>query len=208
MMARNKARWMMASFLVATLALAGAGVAYSHWQQNLYIGSSVDTGTVTVGFSKLSCTEGHYDEHGIYHIGEIGGKDVGKVTANYTDLITDPITGKSGYKGIIVNITNAYPCYVVNLTVFVHNLGTVPVKVTGINITDPTGELIWDPGMSALKDATTGKPIIKVTITNLVGEQIDPCEENAVDFEFHFKQDAEQEKTYRFLITIEAVQWM
>jgi len=207
MMARNKARWMMASFLVATLALAGAGVAYSHWQQNLYIGSSVSTGTVTVGFTKLSCTDGHYDNNGIYHIGEVGGKDVGKVTADYTDPITDPGTGKSGYRGIIVNITNAYPCYVVNLTALVQNLGTVPVKVKEINITDPTGELIWN-GADALVNATTGKPIINVKITNLVGEQIDPCHNNTVDFEFHFKQDAEQEKTYRFLITIEAEQWM
>ena len=206
-MARNKARWMMASFLVATLALAGAGVAYSHWQQNLYIGSSVYTGSVTVGFSKLSYTDGHYDEHGIYHIGEVGGKDVGKVTAYYIDPITDPVTGRSGYKGIIVNITNAYPCYVVNLSVSVQNLGTVPVKVKRINITDPTGELIWD-GIGALRDATTGKPIINVKITNLVGDQIDPGHSNLVDFEFHFKQDAEQEKTYRFLITIEAEQWM
>jgi len=212
--------------IVLMLALLTVGFAYAHWSQILYIEGTVDTGSFTVGIIEKSCAEKYYDPNtGTYEDGEWEGKDVGKIVkCEWGQLKTDPITGKSGYDSVVVEIENAYPCYRVHVTICISNLGTVPAHIVDIVTTgrdETEGKDLgfeWIPGYK-YEDGffwqdfndngkyDDGEEVINVHVSNFVCEQIDPCHDIKGEIDFHFKQGIKQGHTYTFEVGLVAIQW-
>ncbi|TES83239.1 MAG: hypothetical protein E3J91_03225 [Hadesarchaea archaeon] len=188
--------------------LSMTGVAVAHWSDSIQIEGTVHMASMTLAFDNYEppiCTEFHEVDGGLVP-GELCGKNVGKTTCYYEGVITDPHTGKWGYENMIIMIDNAYPSYRVHCTTIVHNIGQIPVDICGFVVTDPTGVLTWDDNEGALVDKN-GKPIINITHVDLVGDQIDPCQREKSEFDFHIKQDAQECHTYYFKIEIVYNQW-
>lgn len=93
--------------LIVLLALAGMGVGYGLWFENLFIAGTVTTGTVDV---EITAT-----------VEEVESKDVG------TCVIDEDMLGENL---VLVDVDNAYPSYECWVTVAVANVGTVPVHLT------------------------------------------------------------------------------
>ncbi len=92
--------------LIVILALAGMGVAYGLWFQNLFITGTVTTGTLGVALQNAVVTETE-------------AKDVGTCTATISD------------EGEMLNVKvdNAYPGYICDVAFEVANTGTIPVHL-------------------------------------------------------------------------------
>jgi predicted ribosomally synthesized peptide with SipW-like signal peptide len=208
-----------AVFLVLAICLAGTGAAYAHWSQTLVIDGTVETGSVCVGFTELTCVEKHVDPAtGLKVDGEWGGKDVGQVECSLEGLKGTP--PNVGYERIVCTITNSYPSHQVHIIFAIKNLGTIPVHFTEMVISDPTGELIWEPVPQPApidgflwKDFNgngtyeVGEEVINVDIKNLISLQLHPGEDTKAEVDVHLKQAAEQGHTYSLLAEIVAIQW-
>ena len=217
--------------LLLIVLLSTLGVAYSAWRDTVVIEGTVEMGSLTLAFDYVeppSCAEYHWDPEHTHKIpGEYGGKDVGSCSAAYEEEVEDPHTGKKGFKRLEINITNAYPQYIVHTTFKLHNIGTIPLCITGYNITgekrDATGvkiyDLLWyDPDgdyIGSLYEDVNGNgvvddgdiEVINLEITNSVPYQIDPCDTNKAEIDLEFKQEAEECHTYIITVEVVAVQW-
>jgi hypothetical protein len=198
--------------LALVLALGSLGIAYAHWSDQLFIEGTVHGGELMVGFTEVFCEEMHGDPP---VPGEYLDKDVGDCDVEYVDYRVCSHTGKDGYGGAIVTITDAYPCYEVHVTFVVDNLGTIPVIFEGVTISDPTGELTYDPGEECLYEDANGNGvkdadepcIINFDFVNLIGVQLEYCEDTKAEVDLHFKQEAEECHTYSFRVDLDAIQY-
>lgn len=203
-----RSKQILAVSLMVIIALSIVGFVYAHWSDIVTIEGTVKMGTGSIGFTELVCEEMYADPvTGLKVPGEWLGKDVGWVEYTLVDLVQDPHTEKFGYKTALVTIHNAYPSYQVHIIFAIENLGTIPVIFTEINIWDPTGTLDWDDVLLALVDPVTGDPIINFDVVNLIGIQLDYCQDTKAEVDVHFKQEAEECHTYQFMVQIVAVQW-
>jgi len=193
--------------LTLVLALGSLGVGYAHWSDQLYVEGTVKGGELMVGFTEILLNETHVDPTtGDKVPGEYLDKDVGEVTYVLEGRRECVHTGKYGYEGVLVTITDAYPCYQAHITFVVENLGTIPVIFEGVTITDPTDELTYDPDLEALVDAD-GVEIINFDFVNLIGVQLDYCEDTKAEVDVHIKQDAKECYSYQFRVDIDAIQY-
>jgi hypothetical protein len=190
------------------IAMSITGFTYAHWGNTITISGIAEIGALNMGFVGVpTCTEYHIDPaNGELVEGEYLGKDVGECKCDYTDSKTDPDTGKSAYNTTIISITNAYPSYIVNCTLTLENIGTIPLNITAITISDPTITLTWNSTENALVD-DEGNPVIGIIIIpeDLVGTILEPDNtNNKVDFgvQIHIEQAAKQCQVYQFQIHI------
>jgi len=194
--------------LALVLALGVLGVGYAMWTDTVTISGTVSTNTVTIGFTEFTCQE-MYEElpwgSGIFHPGEVEGKEVASCTCDMNTRVEDQATGLAGYKVGTVTVSNGYPCYWCFVTFVVKNLGTTPVIIQEWQPVDPSGALTWD-GVDTMRDAT-GAAILKFRTVNLVGDQLHQGEENKAEIDVHIEQPAAMDATYYFDIVITAVQW-
>ena len=208
--------------LVIAITLSIFGFAYAHWSDMVTIQGRVEMGSMTIVWDvdeepylialdnepqlpvpkNVSWGEAYYDNE---------------------SRVDDVHTGKWGYKILVFKIYNAYPQYEIRFTnVAVHNIGTIPVHITGINVWDPTTELNWNwtsppPSTPATgffwkdfnnsTDYDAGEAIMNVAIKNFVSIQLHPCNSTKGEVDIDFKQPAEECHTYQFKISIEAIQW-
>jgi hypothetical protein len=212
--------------LIIAITLSMFGLIYAHWSDYLYIEGSVEMGSLTLVFDPdeiLVCV----DNEPPYVIPPYPGKEVGWCEIYYDpesyteDIHTLP---KYGYKILVCKIHDAYPQYEVHFTtVTVHNIGTIPLIISGFNVYDPTGELNWEWEVPPPTSPAKGffwkdfdgdgvydpgeEEIMNVLIKNFVGEQLEPCEAKKGEVDIDFKQPAEECHTYHFEIEIEAIQW-
>lgn len=197
--------------MLIAIALSIAGFAYAHWSDEIRINGEVHMASLTLAFREVEpCVEYHWKD-GVRYIGEPLGKDVATPDSWLEQPITDVHSGKSGFEKMHINITNAYPCYEVHCTFVVHNIGTMPLDITGMSITDLTGALTWR-GSGTTADPwvgtdNRGEDVINVLSVNLVGEQLHPCEDEKAELDLHMKQPAEECHTYYFEVTIEYEQY-
>ena len=199
--------------MALVLALGGLGVGYAAWTDTVYIEQTVETGTVSIGFSKISTDE---------PFGEFEGKDVGSIDG----WLTGEVKGTIEYAGVPTNVyekaqvlmANAYPCYQTAVFIDVANVGTIPIYINGMDISmvevDEFGTVIdtltwvWDVvGSSGHFEDGGGNIILSMDVVNLVGDQIHPGLKNAVEFDFHVKQPAKQSATYMITISVTGIQW-
>ena len=205
--------------LMLMIALGMTGIAYATWTDKVTIVGTAEMGSLTIAFDPDELLTWVDDEH-LLPV----PKDVGWAETYYDEdsYVTDVHTAKSGYKTMIVNIHNAYPCYRVHFpSVHILNIGSIPatfvdIVVTGYNKTDGRDlvfEWIIRHKLGVFKDDVDDdgvlEEIINVKIVNFVGTQLEPCDPIGTkgEVDFHFKEDAEECHTYTFEIGIVAVNW-
>jgi predicted ribosomally synthesized peptide with SipW-like signal peptide len=123
------------------IALAGLGVGYASWTEQLTAGGSIQTGSIDV---KMEDVE----------IGEDDPLEVGRCEYE--------LTGDE--KGINLIIQNAYPGYRCKPKFYLTNHGTVPAKVMSVNITNSSGEFDLQSG-GVLSDSSLLNPGIPMPAT-------------------------------------------
>ncbi|GEM_PF-595134 len=217
--------------LLLIVLLSTLGAAYAAWTDTIRVNLRAEMGSLTLAFDYKeppSYVEYYLDPAtGQLVEGEWEGKDVASGRAYCADLITDEHTGKKGYKRLIIEISNAYPCYHGHTTFILRNIGTVPIYIARFIITgekrDSTGrkiyDLLWydpdgdyigdlyeDVNGNGIVDAGDIK-VINLVITNDLPWQLDPCHRNKLEMDLHFKQEAEECHTYIITVEVVGVQW-
>ncbi|HHV34545.1 MAG TPA: hypothetical protein GXX59_03065 [Syntrophomonadaceae bacterium] len=124
-----KSKKTMLICLVAVLALAMMGFGFAKWSDSVKFEGKVATGNVGVNIQAL----GTNDEGPDPNCGE-GDNWEGKDVAS-CDMWTE--CGKT----VKLHIKNAYPWYAPCFTFRINGLGTVPVKVEDVKLTNWSGEL-------------------------------------------------------------------
>ncbi len=120
-------RKLLALCLVLTISFGALGVGFALWSDTLTINSIVYTGELNVEWSV-----------GTSYDSEPPDKDVSSISC-WVDS-SDPNI-------LHVELTDAYPCIDYYQDVDIHNLGSVPVILTGITFNAPPGvlvEMLWD----------------------------------------------------------------
>jgi predicted ribosomally synthesized peptide with SipW-like signal peptide len=197
--------------LAVIMALGSLGVGYAMWSDTVTIDGTVETGVLELGIVKMSADL-------------IQTKDVATVDISYEGLIgpwqppcaNPPGALANAWEKAIVTIDKAYPCLTVDLEGYVGSLSTIPMHIVSIAISDPTGQLTWQPtpadpswtGFFYVTGDVDKVPIIKVEIINLVSTQLEgECDTDKFDLILHVEQPAEQDHTYNFEVVITGQQW-
>lgn len=197
--------------LAMVLALGTLGVGYALWWDEVTIEGTVDTGTVRIGIVKAEAT--------LYQDKEVATVDIrfeGEIGP--WDCPTPPGAEPFVYERLVVTIEDAFPCLTVDVEFYVGSRSTVPVHITGLNMYDPTGELVWVwtnlpglPGNSVGYFYHAGdpdqQPVITFEIINLVSTQLHGCGSDKADLIFHVVQPAKQDHTYSFVFEVLGEQW-
>jgi hypothetical protein len=213
-------------FLAVVLALAGVGAGFAHWSSTVTITETVNTGTLLIGLTEFTCAEMYEFPEGIYNQGEWEGKDVADISCEYDQ--SSFVTGQcgSGYSRANVTITNAYPSLRGHVTYRVKNLGSIPVIMETIVISDPSGELDWHNVNSPAPSPSEqflgclyrdingngqyddGEEVICFWKVNNIGTQLHCGDSVKSEIDLHVEQDAtEQGHTYHVQIEIMGIQW-
>jgi hypothetical protein len=196
--------------LLIAIALSIAGFAYAHWSDEIKINGEIHMGSLTLAFIEIEPPVEYYWKGGVRYPGEPMGKDVATTTSTLEEPITDPHSGKSGWKKLGITITNGYPEYEVHCTFIIDNIGTTPLDIVGFNIYDPTGTFTWvstGVGIGYFTDAS-GKPMVDVELVNtFIPYQLDPCNKDKMEIDIHLKEDALECHTYQFVVEILYSQW-
>ena len=197
--------------LALVLALGALGVGYASWTDTIFVTGTVNTGTVSLGFSKI--LESEVDEFEDKEVGSISGQLTGAVLCqiDYAGVPRD-VREKAEF-----TMLNAYPCYETAVVVDVASCGTVPVIIDGLTITmvrvDAAGAVLetltWvgTTGQSGYFNNAAGETVFAIDVVNLVGSQLHQGDKNAVEFDMHVKQPAEQNAIYIITVTITGIQW-
>jgi hypothetical protein len=217
--------------LLVAIGLSICGFVYAHWSAKVYINGSATTGCVMLGFTKAypaeppKCAEYWMDLANNLHDGEYLGKDVGNTTASLSGPITCPQTGLSGYSELDINVSNAYPGYMVHVTFNLLNLGTIPLDLKEYIITgeknDSSGtkllNLTWDgnnPGYLYEDVNKDGKvddgdvKVISIYISNSLPIQFEPHSiPHKREIDLDFEEGAEQCHVYGIHVTVVGIQW-
>ena len=210
-----------AMVLLIAITLSVFGFAYAHWSDVITIDGTVQMGSMTLAFDPDEILDYVDNEPGLPEPKDVGWAEIYYDPASY---VYDVHTEKDGYKTLVFVIHDAYPQYEVDFTtVVLHNIGTIPLHIIDINVWDPTGELNWtwvnppdttpatgffwkDFDGDGVYDADD-EEIMNVKIVNFYCIQLEPCESTKGQVDIHFKQPAEECHTYKFAISIEAIQW-
>jgi hypothetical protein len=214
--------------LALVLALGTLGVGYAMWSDEVTIEGTVDTASLTIGFQEVAESFEVTEKPGLDgKPKEVGNFTVELNTQKGTHWDEFSQTYKPIYEKIIATIENGYPCYEVHIVFTVANGGTIPAIITGLVLSsgelnfewttpppnspavgyfwkDLNGNCVYDPPSGT----DPGEKIISVkVVTNLVGLQLEPCDEWKSELDLHIEQAAEQGHTYEFVANITAEQW-
>ncbi|MDD2422214.1 MAG: hypothetical protein PHC60_08845 [Heliobacteriaceae bacterium] len=160
--------------LVLSFILMGA--AYAAWTENIVINGTVATGDYDVTFSAATSNDpGVTVDPGL-------DKHVG--TTDNPEVATD---GKS----ITVTANNAYPDYNATINYTVKNTGTIPLKVTGLDITN-----YYSNQLTVAEEGAT-----------IVGEIIDAGAEISKEIKHTVLDGAAENSTYSYTVTVQTQQW-
>jgi hypothetical protein len=128
---------------VSVISLAGMGMGYTLWADRLTVNGTIHTGIVDVAYTSAAAVEA----------AEVEGKDVGNCSvALSAGVIGNAIIGGVNYGNqgtppggnvdtgpdqADITINNAYPFYACDISLTVSNVGTIPVKLQQLVITNP-----------------------------------------------------------------------
>jgi len=194
--------------LALVLALGALGVGYAMWYDEVTIEGTVDTATLRLGIVKA--------EAELYQ-----DKDVATVELSFEDPIipweceVPPGAEEYAYGTLVVTLNNTFPCLTVDIEFYVGNAGSIPIHITAIEMTDPTGELtvVWNvnPSNTGYFYRTGGDPVedrvMTFTVINLVCSQLHGCIPDKADLILHVEQPAEQNHQYKFEFKVIGEQW-
>ena len=201
--------------MALVLALGALGVGFAAWTDTVTVDGDVDTGVLSWEF-----TVGNFLD--VHEPANYGG-DFDTTNPDYTcnigfdggtfwTLDKDVSWGESSIsqdgKTFYLTLHNVYPCNFNKFTFYVHNNGTLPLKVDHVVINGTTFDAIpcdivyydWDDN---------GQNDFEILYGNNFGLQLDPCEGMGVEFSmwFHTLQPCPQGQTFTFELSAVAVQW-
>lgn len=198
MNARKRRLPLGAMAVMLVLALATIGVAFGLWSKVLTIEGTVHTGTLHAKWSGAICSDFHPWPFGFgIEPGEFEGKDVGVTTATL-----DP----NNNNNLILTVENGYPSYSTDCQVEFINDGSIPWKIRGISIV-PTSPPLTTCTVSGNQTVTLECDQLTVVFVDGIGAQFEPGEMAASSIRLHVEQDADQDATYQFLVSICVAQW-
>ena len=194
--------------LALVLALGTLGVGYAMWSDQVTIEGTVDTGTLRIGIVKAEAT--------LYQT-----KNVSTVDLSFQGPIapwecpSPPGAEEFAYEKLVVTLNNTFPCLTVDIEFYVGSAGSIPIHITGLNMSDPTDELTVAWNASAPNKgwfySTGGDPIKDMVMTfeiiNLVCSQLHECVPDKADLILHVEQPAEQNHVYHFEFKVMGQQW-
>lgn len=198
--------------LALVLALGTLGVGYALWSDEVVIEGTVDTGTVRLGIIKAMLEELDQDKP----VATVNFSFEGEIAPWECDL---PLRAEDyAYEKLVIALNNTFPCLAVDIAFYVGTVSTIPVHITGINITDTSGELTWvwevEPPSTPCYGYFyhTGDPdkerVIEVSIGGgVVCNQLEECEYVKGDLTIHVEQAAEQDHEYQFEVKVIGEQW-
>ncbi|MEM3695732.1 MAG: hypothetical protein QXJ11_07245, partial [Candidatus Bathyarchaeia archaeon] len=167
---------------IALITLAIVGFTYAHWSETLWLNGTVNTGELDWEFASPRCIDVGVDYHCLegfplvgddYYWPDPDGKNIGWQNLTLVDSDND------GDKDtLLIELHNVYPSYFTEVGFYVHNCGTIPLKVDRVifkNSTHVVGE--FRKGVPYLKVDLNGdgKFDIEFQWGDNFGVQIDPC---------------------------------
>jgi predicted ribosomally synthesized peptide with SipW-like signal peptide len=108
--------------MILMMVLSALGVGYAWWTEQLSASGSIQTGTIDIKLERLEAAEN--DE---LNAGRCSYK----------------LSGDN--KVVTVTLENVYPNYVCTIHYRLNNFGTIPAKITNINLPILTGEFVVIP---------------------------------------------------------------
>jgi len=205
--------------LALVIALGALGVGYASWTDTVYINGTVSTGNLDLciqetgafaPFSADACGSGHLDANGLYStcdpilfsdLQPAELKDVACTDITWVDCDT-----------LSVTVTNGYPYYAASADFTVCNVGTVPVKIWRVDISDDYGHTstFYDNDAAVCLDLdndTYGDMILDWG--NSWGNQLENGQCADLSFAFVLLQPLAQDQTdtLHFTISLTAIQW-
>ncbi len=207
--------------LAVVLALGLLGVGYARWAEELYLGGTVETGSVCWEWTGASNIDpgpppdivvpdyhslpgfAWSSDHSAYFW--MGPKDVGYTTSE-VEVAEHP-------HHVTLTLHNVYPCYFNEISLYAHNCGTIPIHFERVIIESAYDRYIldwianeYDP--VALDLDGDGCADIEIKWGNHIGAQLHPSENTGeMSFWIHVLQCAPQGKTLTFTMMFEAVQY-
>jgi hypothetical protein len=175
---------MTAVFGVLLIALMVAGVSYALWDKYIYIDGTVNTGTLDAIFEGPYTWRATYVDPVTHETKDVPAEKLAGITVDTHTAEGDPET-------LIVEISGLYPCITIHINYNIKNAGTTPWIVNDVSVSPVAGF----PGT------------VTVTPANLKGTQVDGGGSIPADLEVHLTNEADQEGTYSFSVTIHVVQW-
>lgn len=211
-MASTKNKKILFGPMLLVIALLVAGYAYADWTQTIFIEGDVETGifcfefVAASYFDHESLTPENYDMTcDPYTMDNVGlivpNKDVAYTTGILSDEDVDGCLDT-----LTVTVHNAFPCYYNEISVKVHNCGTIPLVIQDATVEWEGTEYTLPVGRVFVLDIS-GDDILELRWLNSVGDQLDESDQREVSFELHVLQEAEPDSTYEFTIKITAIQW-
>ena len=200
--------------LAMVLALGTLGVGYAHWSDDADIIQTVQTGTVSIGFSKAAVVDILGDP-----------KDIASADAFLTgEQIGVDIMGRPIYEGVTFVIHNAYPGIEVSEIVDIASAGTIPIHIAGMTAgsffmakTDP-----YYQELRVIMICGTGAPgdplivhfcdpddnvVMILWLVNAVGVQLHQGYFTSLEIHKFFQQPMQMSATYQLTITMTGVQY-
>lgn len=165
---------MAALFATVLIALAVVGFSYAYWTETLTIEGSIAMGELDAEFSAATCEDN-----------EVEPPEVGTCSVVLSDSDQDGDNDTA-----TITIGNAYPSYVCDVNLTIHNCGTIPLKVVGVVITNPNPDKV------------------EVTLTNdPAGKTLAPSETLTFDLHIHITEGAEEKSNYSFSAVVNIAQF-
>ena len=209
-------------FLVLVIALASVGAAFAAWTDTVTFRGTVDTGEVCWEFASASIRDFVMPPNGMWEYPTI-----------YPDYTCGPgfplVPGKGFYwlldknvgwgtvqlvpnaqgfnKRLDVTLYNTYPCYFNEVSFYLNNCGTIPIKVWKV-IINGVAYYAGQP-YAAIDTNGDGAADVEIKWNDNFGQQYEPGIPNTSEYSFwiHVLQPAPQNATLRFTIELWCVQW-
>lgn len=198
--------------LAIVLALGTLGIGYAMWSDEVTIEGTVDTGTLRIGIIKAEASSNQTKDVATWELSFEGAIEE---WCSDVPLSAEPFA----YEKLVVTLNNTYPCFWVDIEFYVGSVGTIPIHITDLEMTDPTDELtcVWTNAPGGVGNPqgyfyrTGGHPeqdrVLTFTIINLVCQQLHECDSDKADLILHVEQPAEQGHEYRFEFKVIGEQW-
>lgn len=129
--------------------MSAVGYAVAHWSDSVTYTAEAHTGSMTLVHKKMKSAD--YPNGEPYsNIVWYGDKNDPNNIGTYCfgswglkDLKEDCITEDFGWGTMWVKFENVYPGITAARSVVLENIGTVPLHLTGLEVSDPSNELTW-----------------------------------------------------------------
>jgi hypothetical protein len=203
---------LVAIFII--IALGIAGFSFAHWEKYMWIKANVQTGLLCAEFVPRI---GGVDVGVDWTCGtnfknpapapRPDGKNIGNSVFNVSDADGD---GCNDTVNILLN--NTYPSYYEEITVHLHNCGTIPLKIWKVIFFYQNGAknvtvTASGPDYFTLDLNGDDKPDVEIQWGDNIGVQIDVCVTKEISWEIHVLQDAPQNTTMHFDVEFVYINW-